>query len=182
MNRPHTTTLSALLRNGWKNGFSLLEVLVSTGILSVAFLGLFGTVNQAGKMAAAAEEEALAVSALEERIDDLRSLEWPELTNGTGIINKVWAARAGAVAGLPVTSETIALKPLDLAGTQTVSAAWTGVATKTLTTSAGTNLGKANAVEVVATLSWASRGSSRPQTRNLVTIISRGGVSKSDRP
>jgi Tfp pilus assembly protein PilV len=162
-------------------GFALIEVLMASAILVIAFLGLFATVLQAGKLASAAEEEALVETGLEQRIDQLRLLSWNDLTSGSGITTNVWTARPEATTGLAVTQETLTISPSDVPGTQTLSAIWNGTSSPTSSVSAGTALSGANAVKAVATLSWTGQRSNRTQTRSLITVISRGGISKSDR-
>ena len=154
---------------------------MATALLIIAFSGLFGTVLQAGKLASAAEEEALVESGLEQRIDQLRLLEWPDLTSATGIKTKVWTARPEAVAGLTVMQETLTLSPADGSATQTLSATWNGAFTPSTSVSAGAALSGANAIRAVATLTWRSARSGKTQLRSVVTVISRGGLSKSDR-
>lgn len=163
-------------------GFTLLEVVVATAILAIGFLGLFATVLSAGKMASAAEEDGLVASGLEQRIDELRLLDWPELTDGTGITAKVWTARPAALAGLTVSQETLAISPSDVAGAQTLNATWNAMSNPTTSFTTGSALSEASAVKAVATLTWTGRRSQRAQTRSLVTVISRGGLSKSVRP
>ena len=163
-------------------GFTLIEVVMATAILAIGFLGLFATVLSAGKMASAAEEDGLVMSGLEQRVDELRLLDWPELTDGTGITAKVWTARPEALAGLTVSQETLALSPCDVAGAQTLHATWNSGANPATNFTTGTPLGEASAIKAVATLTWTGRRSQRAQTRSLVTVISRGGLSKSVLP
>ena len=164
------------------DAFTLVEVAVAMAIVVIGFLGLFATILQAGKLASTAEEEALVSSGLEQRIDQLRLLEWLELTTGAQITTKVWTARPEALAGITVTQERLVISPLGVSGTQTLSATWNGSASPTTTVTGGTALSGASAVQAVATLTWTGRRSNRAQTRALVTVISRGGISKSDRP
>ena len=178
-----------LLRPAWRarspralTGFTLVEVVVAVAIIAVAFAGLFGTVRQANKLASAAEEDALVECALEQRMDQLRLLEWPEITSATGITSLIYNARPTAVSGLKVTQETLTISPVDIPAAQTLSATWNGTSTATATYGAGSTLIAAKAVKVVATLTWAETRSAKSQTRSLVTVISRGGISKSDRP
>lgn len=163
-------------------GFTLIEVAMGTAILAIGVLGLFATVLSAGKMASAAEEDGLVMTGLEQRVDELRLLDWPELTDGTGITAKVWTARPEALAGLAVSQETLALSPCDVAGAQTLHATWNSGANPATNFTTGTPLGEAGAVKAVATLTWTGRRSQRAQTRSLVTVISRGGLSKSAPP
>lgn len=162
------------------SGFTLLEVVMSLAVVVIGFLGLFASALQAGKLASAAEEDALVMCGLEQRTDELRLLGWPELTDGTGITAKVWTARPAAMAGIRVTQETLTLSPCDVAGTRTLSATWNGTSSPTISFSSGTVLSGASAVKAVATLTWTGRRSNRTQTRSLVTVISRGGISKSE--
>lgn len=165
-----------------KAGFTLLETAIAIAVMAIGFLGSFAAVLQAGKMASASEEEAFASSGLEQRVDQLRLLQWDPLTDGTGIISTVWTARPEAMSGIAVSQEELTISPCDVPGTQTLQATWNGVAAPTTTLSGGTALNAASAVKVVATLTWTGRRSDRSQTRSLVTVISRGGISKSVRP
>jgi hypothetical protein len=122
------------------------------------------------------------MNGLEQRLDQLRLLQWPALTDGTGITSTVWTARPDATTGITVSQEIITISPSDAAGAQTLNATWNGTSTPTVTFTAGTALSGASAVKVVATLTWTGRRSARVQTSGLITVISRGGISKSDRP
>lgn len=164
-------------------GFTLIEVLVAVGVVTIGFLGLYALILQSGRMVSAAEEEGLVCSGLEQRMGQLRELTWNELTDGTGITTKVWTARPEPVAGITVSQETLTISPYDLATAKTLQATWTGTSAPSIVFSAGADsLSSAKAVRVLATLSWTGRRSSRPQTRALVTVISKGGISKSALP
>ena len=170
---------SALFRRC--SAFALVEVIVALGIVAIGFLGAYAIVLQSGKMASAAEEDASVGSGLEQRMDQIRTLAWPELTDGTGITGKVWTARPESMAGITVSQETLTISAYDLATAKTLQAAWAGTSSPSITfTTAAGELSAASAVKVIATLTWTGRRSSRAQTRSLVTVISRGGISKSD--
>lgn len=162
-------------------GFTLIEIIVAISIVASGFLGAFAMVLQAGRLVSAAEEEALVSSGLEQRVDQLRALEWEELTDGSGITGKVWTARPEATTGCTVFLETITLSAYDVPTAKTLQATWQ--ASKVAgTVGTGPELNTAGAVKAVTTLTWTGRRSSRLQTRSLVTVISRGGLSKSDLP
>jgi len=180
---PAAPMRAARSRRGNTAAFTLVEVIVAVGIVAIGFLGAFAMVLQSGRLVSAAEEDALVSSGLEQRMDQLRELSWPTLTDGTGITGTVWTARPLSMSGITVTKETITISAWDLNNAKTLNAAWNGTGSPTATLSAGAvDLSTASAVKVVASLTWTGRRSSNPQTRNLVTVISRGGISKSDLP
>ncbi len=177
--RKPLSKLRALTRSA---GFTLIEAAIAVAIVAIGFLGAFATVLQAGKMVSAAEEEALVMSSLEQRMDQLRLLQWPALTDGTGITSTVWTARPEAMTGITVSQETITISGSDVGITQILTATWNGTSSPTTSFSIGTALSGATAVKVVSTLTWTGRRSGRTQTRGIITVISRGGISKSVRP
>jgi prepilin-type N-terminal cleavage/methylation domain-containing protein len=160
-------------------GFTLVEVLVALGVVAIGFLGAFAMVMQGGRMVSAAEEDALMSSGIEQRMDQIRTLAWAELTDGTGLTSKVWTSRPESSAGITVSQETVTISGYDIT-TNTLQGVWNGTNSPTVTISTGgTSLSTAKAVKVVSTVTWTGRRSSRGQTRSLVTVISRGGISKS---
>ena len=169
----------------WRNAraFTLIELLAATGIVAIGFLGAFAVVLRSGAMVSAAEEDALGCSALEQRMDQLRTLAWDELTDGTGVTTKIYTARPESLAEITVSQETLTISPYDLTTAKTLQATWNGTFSPSVSFTAGADdLSAAHAVKVVATLTWTGRRSSRPQTRSLVTVISEGGISKSALP
>ena len=164
-----------------RSAFTLVEVCCAAAVIVIAFAGLFATVSHSGRMVARAEEDSLCAFALEQRVDQLRTLEWGELTDGTGIRDKVWTSLPNATGGVAVTQERITVSPYDLPTAKTLTATWAGTGATTLAFStASQELGAAGAVKVVATLTWTGKRSARPQTRTLILIITKGGISKSD--
>lgn len=169
-----------LARRRGEAAFTLAEVIVAAGIIAVGFLGAFATGLQARRMVSMAEEESLVCSALEQRIDQLRMLDWAELTGGTGLTAKVWTTRPEPTAELSVIGEAIVISAWDVVGAKTLQGAWVGTAAPVVNFSAGAqDLNTASAVKVVTALTWQGR-LGRPATRTMVTVISKGGISKSE--
>ncbi len=178
---PSTETAARTLRS--QSGFTLLETLVATAIVAIGFLGSLATVSQAGRLASAAEEDALASSALDQRMDQLRLLEWDEITSTAGVTTNIWIARPSAMAGITVAQETIAISAYDVVGAKILDGTWDdGSGPAATLGGGGPDLSTAGAVKIVATITWAGRRWGRQQTRAIVSVISRGGISKSDLP
>lgn len=170
-------------RRGRSAGFSLVEVVMALAVVAMGLLGAFAMVWQSGKLIASSEEEALGCTGLEQRMTQLRGLTWAELTDGTGVTAKVWTARPESMTGITVAQETLTISPYDLVTAQTLQGTWNGVTAPSVTLGAGADsLSDAGAVKVIATMTWNGRQTARSQTRSLVTIISRGGISKSALP
>ncbi len=170
-------------QRGEDAAFSLIETLVAVAMVAIGFLGAFATAVHAGKLVSASDEDALACTGLEQRIDQIRLLSWPELTDGTGITTKVWTARPEPTTGMTVTQETLTISPWDVVAAKTLTATWNGTSSPSVGFNASAQpLSDASAVKVVATLTYTGRRSGRPQTRSLVTVVSRGGISKSALP
>lgn len=162
-------------------GFTLVETLVALAVVSIGFLGALATIQQTSKMVSAAEEDTLASCGIEQRIDQLRLLDWSQLTGTTGVTSNVWTARPVSMAGITVLQETITISAYDVAGAKTLQATWNGASAPTASfTGNGSDLSTASAVKVVTSITWTGRRSSRQQTRSGVTVISRGGISNSE--
>jgi prepilin-type N-terminal cleavage/methylation domain-containing protein len=167
------------------SGFTLVEVLVAVGVVTIGFLGAFAMVLQCGRQASAAEESALVCSSLEQQIDLLRTLSWSSLTDGTGVTGTVWNAQPAATSGIAVSQEAITISAYNQANTQTLSATWNASSSPVVSftpASGAQALGTATAVNVVVTVTWTGSRSHRPMTQSLVTMISQGGISKSVLP
>ncbi|MEQ1852947.1 MAG: hypothetical protein ABMA01_15320 [Chthoniobacteraceae bacterium] len=153
----------------------------ASAVVAIGFLGAFAMSMQAGRMASNAEQDALASTSMDQRMDQLRTLSWPEITGGSGITSTVWTARPSPMAGFTINQETITVSAFDLTGTQTLTATWVGTGSPSVSLSSGTALSSAKALKVVASISWAGRPSSTVRTQTVVSIISKGGLSKSVR-
>jgi Tfp pilus assembly protein PilV len=163
--------------------FTLIEVIVAACIVTVGFLGLLGMVTQSGKLVYAAEEVSLACSGLEQEMDLLRTLSWSALTSGTGITGTVWASQPASLSGMTVTNQTITISAYNVANGQTITGTWNPPASPTASLNAASPaLSTATAVKVVASITWRQRRTSQLQTRSLVTVIAKGGISASTLP
>ena len=110
---------------------------VAVGVISIGFLGTFAMVLQSTKLVSASEEDALVCSGLDQRIDQLRTLAWGELTDGTGLTGKVWTARPESMSGITVSQETLTISPYNLATAQTLQATWNGTSSPSVSFDAG---------------------------------------------
>lgn len=61
-------------------GFTLVELMISTVVLLVIFAGGFGALHQGNRLIEIARDETRAGQILQSEIEDLRTLNWTELT------------------------------------------------------------------------------------------------------
>ena len=61
-------------------GFTLVELMISTVVLLVIFAGGFGALHQGNRLIEIARDETRAGQILQSEIEDLRTLNWTEVT------------------------------------------------------------------------------------------------------
>lgn len=94
-----------------QNGFTLIEIMISVVILSVAILGLGASTSQMMTPVGEAEIEFLAMQAAEDRLAEI------SLDPRYGILDSLYAGADTAVLGLPGHTRTTGLTRTQAAGT-----------------------------------------------------------------
>ncbi len=62
-----------------KKGYSLVEVMMGTGVMTVVLAGTFSAVGQGMLMSDGVKSEEVAIQVLQTEMEDLRTLSWEEI-------------------------------------------------------------------------------------------------------
>lgn len=151
-------------------GFALIEAAVSMMLIGVLLGCAFTTDSQVLRILKRGKESSHATQMLQERVEQLRTSLWDEVTDPAKLANIAAPATATSV-NLPGVTETIFVEPL--VNPSNLSASCVRTPSGGVTTS-GTVLTNEKSVKVTMSVRWPSQGGIR--TRGMVTIITNGGI------
>ena len=187
-----TSPLQALpvrARRNRRDGFTVVEAAVAGAIIILFLTSLFALNSTAMRILGSARETASASQSLQQRVEQIRLANWPQITDVNWVQSTLLAAQTDASVNLPGLQETITVtsytspssSPADLTAlpeyaTFTVNRSATGAVT--VTSGAGTTAAMASQqmVQIDLTITWP--GWNHPRTRALTTLVSRWGISK----
>ena len=151
-------------------GFAIAEAMVAAGIAVIALGGFYASAQQAGRVLRMGKEIASASELLQERIEALRyAPPWSNVTTAFGIA-AVTGPATGASANFPNVTETYTVSGYPSGGTLIVTRSPSGTFTNN-----GVDLSASVCVKVTVSASWTGVGN-RPRSRQLSTIIAKGGI------
>jgi type II secretory pathway pseudopilin PulG len=160
-------------QNAAASAFTLVEILLALAILTLGFVGALATISQSIRMVADAEEEMRVVAGLDQRIDEIRSLSWTQLTGGTGVVSRL-NTRSAPLVNFNVTRETLTVTAYNQTGVRGIRVIRVGTSAPTLTLLPGaTSLNNATAIRIEAEIVWTGGRAARSQTRSFVTVLAR---------
>jgi type II secretory pathway pseudopilin PulG len=151
-------------QGGADDGFTLVEAVVATGILTIVFVAVFALLTFNLTITSLSRENSRATQVLLDKMECLRLYQWQQLTNpavlSTNFINWTYeSTNAG-------TTNAIGQ------GTRYVGKI---SVTTPVTALSGTSYG-ANLALVQVTVSWSSGNTNLTHTRSMATYFSRLGV------
>lgn len=152
------------------SGFALVESVVSMVLISVLLGCAFTTDTQVLRILKRGKESSHATQMLQERVEQLRTSLWDELTDPAKLANIAAPATATSV-NLPGVTETIFVEPLVNPSNLSASCVRTPSGGVTYN---GTVLTNEKSVKVTMSVRWPSQGGIR--TRGMVTIVTNGGI------
>lgn len=151
-------------------GFALIEAIVSMMLVSVLLGCAFATDAQVLRILKRGKESSHATQMLQERVEQLRTSLWENVTDPAQLAFVVADPTATAV-NLPGVTETIIVEPLVNLSNLSASCVRTPAGGVTPN---GTVLTKEKSVKVTVSMQWPSQGGVR--TRGMVTILTNGGI------
>lgn len=155
---------------------TLLESAIASSIAAL-FLGSLFTMNTSTmETIQMAREAAWASQILQQRVEGLRIANWHQVTDAAWIRENVLNAEASGSGGLKNLSETLTLIPY---GSSTVgNTQLTRSHGSTSIVSANPALLTESALRVIWTVNFTGAPNDRDATRQVVTILAKGGVAK----
>jgi murein L,D-transpeptidase YcbB/YkuD len=157
-------------------GTTLIETTIAAAV-SALFLGSLFSINTAAMQTVKmARETASASEILQQRIESLRIANWHQVTDATWLKNNLLNTAASGTAALKNVAEQLTLVPYGSATTGNTQLVRSTNGTVTIVNSQ--SLLPENAVEVIWTLTYSGTPNDRPMTRQVVTILAKGGVAK----
>lgn len=151
-------------------GFALVESIVSMALIGVLLGCAFTTDAQVLRILKRGKESSHATQMIQERVEQLRTSLWDEITDPAKLANIPIPATATSV-NLPEVTETITVEPL--VNPLNVSATCVRTPAGGVTYS-GTVLTNEKSVKVTMSIQWPSQRGIR--TRGMVTIMTNGGI------
>ncbi len=155
---------------------TLVESTVASA-MGALFLSTLFSINTAAMQTVKMGREAAAASqVLQQRVESMRIANWQQVTDATWVKNNLLNTDVSGSAPMKALSEQLTLVPY---GSNTVgNTQLTRANGAASIVSSNPALQSENAVKVIWTLAYTGSPNSRTVTRQLVTILAKGGVAK----
>ena len=165
--------------------FTLVETLIAVAIGMIALGGATAINSQQLRLVKATREASAASHSLQERIEQVRTATWPQITDATYVSQTLFGSLPRSIAPLENYSETITLKvwperPPSDPGPVLSVAKTPKLPAQILSSGAG--IADARLVKVDVQVRWGGRNGNRRHLRELSTILSNGGISRLNLP
>jgi hypothetical protein len=165
-------------------GSTLLEAAFATAIAAIFFAGIYAINGRTMNMLRRNVECTAATTALQNRLERVRSATWEQITDSTYLRDMVLAPASSSAPYLNKLSEKITLNayPEPLTYSQGTLAQSTIEVTRAangrVTTTAGGDgtLATGKAIRVDFSASWQPSGTGTTQTRRISTFVTQGGI------
>jgi Tfp pilus assembly protein PilV len=163
-------------RSSHRSGFSFLEVMAAAGLVAIFLAGAF-TANARGlSMIRCAKETNGASKILQQRMEQLRSASWTEVTDAA-TVQGIYATAPDAWESCNQMAESLTIAPWPaVAGASTIQITRSSAGTATIVTD-NEDLVDGPAVLVTTRVSWTGVGN-RNRTRETCTVIANGGLGR----
>lgn len=169
------------LRRLWEAGISTVEALIALVICAIAVSGGFLVNSHELAIVKSARETSGACGVLEERVEQLRTATWKQITDATYLSDGYFAVQPKSIAALSNYREQIKVSawPDESAATPLLVEKTPKAEPAVL--QAGAGLPDQRMAKVDVRVYWLGRNG-RPRMRDLTTIISNGGISRMNLP
>ena len=165
------------LKQPRERGVTLIETTIAAA-LSALFLGSLFSVNASSMQTIRmARESAAASQVLQQRVEALRIANWHQITDADWLKANLLNADAPGTDTLRAEQETLMLIPYGSSTPGNTTLTRNAGATAAITSRLNSLLAE-NAMKVVWTVNYTGAPNDKAVTRQVVTIIAKGGVAK----
>ena len=153
------------------SGFSLLECVFALAVVACFFSGLYGLNSQCLLTLNAGREALAAQQCLRDRVEQLRSCTWAQITDANYLKNNILCSSADSTVNLASPSETVTVNayPTTISPPIKITRV-NGVAT-TVTSNAA--MASQELVSVQVSLSWTGARGRRARTQSTTSVIAK---------
>jgi hypothetical protein len=156
--------------------FSFLEVMAAAGLVAIFLAGAFTSNAHGLSMIRSAKETNGASKILQQRMEQLRSASWTEVTDAA-TVQGIYATAADASESCNQMAELVTIAPWPVVGgASTIQIARSSGGTATIVTD-NDALVDGPAVLVTTRVSWTGAGK-RSRARETCTVIANGGLGR----
>jgi type II secretory pathway pseudopilin PulG len=154
-------------------GFALIESVIGVAILTLVLGCVFAMNAHILGLLKQGKESTFATELIQERIEQLRTGNWTQVTDPAYLRNAV-GGRTTTATNLPEVTETITVEPRDNPSNLSISYTRNPDNTVSPASATGSDLTTQNSVKVTVDIQWKSRG--RTRRRSMVTVLTRDGI------
>ena len=157
------------------SGITLIESTVATAIAAI-FLGSLFTINTSSMQTVKiAREAASASQVLQQRVESMRIANWHQITDSSWLRDNLMNTDAPGTNALKSESEQLTIVPYDSSTTGNIQL---NRSNGTTTVINSTPLLAENAIKVIWTVTYKGTPRDRSMSRQVTTILAKGGVAK----
>ena len=162
--------------NSNQHAFTLMETTVAAALAAMFLASLF-TMNMATMDTIRAAKESIAASQiLQQRMESLRIANWHEVTDANWLHDNLLNVDVAGSTPLKNLAEDLTLVAYGSTTTGNIELARSGGTTTIVSQTAA--LLAENAIKVIWTVNYTGSPNSRTVSRQIVTILAKGGVAK----
>lgn len=155
---------------------TLIESTVASAIGALFLSTLFSINTAAMQTVKMGREVAAASQVLQQRMESLRIANWQQVTNATWVRDNLLNTDVSGSAAIKGLSEQLTLIPYGSATVGNTQLSRANGSSSIVSTNQA--LQSENAIKVIWTIAYSGSPNNRSVTRQLVTILAKGGVAK----
>ncbi len=168
---PRDSLTCKTLKISPERGFTFIENLVAITIVVLFFAALFAVNAQCLSMLNASRGAALADTCLQDRIEQLRTCTWSQLTDADYLQSSIFNTATNGAANLGQVTESVRISAYPVAVNPPINVVRSNGAASVVSSNAA--LVNGDLVQVETLLSWNAGGGGRSRTQATTTLIAK---------